>query len=154
VKRFRSRAQAENWQLRRSKSPFFRGYRGEFEIMNKHPDFDLSSLTGHYIFNVSFSNTTTTFSSIGPRDRPREGVKDGAGITIECDVEFNGMKIHDRGSLISLLDKVYQVCWIDADFDLHITFTSGEKLIARRKTNGFESFNIEIDLDPTNSIVI
>lgn len=122
-------------------------------MRNRISDYDLSFLKDHYIYNVSYSNTTTTFSSIGPDAQPNASIDDSAGVTLECEIELNGEKV-ERSVLLKLLNQVYKDCWIDEDFNLHLEFASGDKIVALRKSTGFESYNIDWSCDPMKSVTI
>jgi hypothetical protein len=116
-------------------------------------EYDLTFLTVHYIFSISFTTSSTTLASQSLRKQAGYQMIDTATITLECDFTLNGKKV-ERGKLLSLLDQKYIDCWIDKEYNLHLQFSSGDEFIAIRNTNGFESYNIQWTLDPSKYVAI
>lgn len=117
------------------------------------PDYDLTFLNGHCIANISFGTTATSIITHGTNYNAAAQIKDKAIINIESDFDLNGNR-SCRKDLVSLLRLILAHCYIDTEYNLHLYFTSGDKLIIYRSNGQFESYSIEYEIDNNKYIII
>lgn len=117
------------------------------------PEYDLSFLAGHIVSSISFGPNAICLMTEGPNYNASNPEKDEVFINIEADFELNGTR-NCRADLLTLLQQAFAACRIDSDFNLRLSFISGDKLVVFRSNSNFESYSIDYRLDRSKFIVI